>query len=116
MANHGKSLDAARLEQLSAEQLEAEIRHHNHLYWDLAAPEIADYDYDRLVERLRQLRPDSPVLDEMGPADVGQLGEEVVHERPMLSLDKCYTGEDLEAWAAKFDGEVMVTPKLDGIA
>jgi DNA ligase (NAD+) len=34
----------------------------------------------------------------------------------MLSLDKCYTPEDLAAWTATFEGDVVVTPKFDGIA
>jgi DNA ligase (NAD+) len=102
------------LRAMSAGELEAAVRHHNQLYWDKAKPEISDYEYDRLVNRLRELRPDSPVLDELGPA--AEPGAEVVHERPMLSLDKCYNDEDLHAWAEKFEGEVLVMPKMDGIA
>jgi DNA ligase (NAD+) len=100
----------------SIEELEAEIRHHNHLYWDQNAPEISDYDYDRLVRRLQELAPGSPVLQELGPSEVGRIGETVTHEAPMLSLDKCYDDADLISWASKFKGDVMVTPKMDGIA
>jgi DNA ligase (NAD+) len=101
---------------LSIEELEARIRHHNHLYWDLAQPEISDYDFDRLVSRLKALQPASAVLSEMGPTPGGRAGTEVVHAAPMLSLDKCYADEDLNDWAAKLEGEVMVMPKMDGIA
>lgn len=104
------------LHGMGVEQLEAEVRHHNRLYWDLNQPEISDYDYDRLVRRLQELAPDSPVLSAMGPSDVGRIGAAVTHSSPMLSLDKCYADEDLHAWAAKFEGDVVVTPKMDGIA
>jgi DNA ligase (NAD+) len=98
-------------------KLEAEIRHHNHLYWDDHAPEISDYDYDALVTKLKKLAPDSPVLVELGPsAAPGTLGAEFRHKERMLSLDKCYTPEDLASWAGTFEGDVVVTPKFDGIA
>ena len=105
-----------RLKEMSAPELEAELRHHNHLYWDLNQPEIADYDYDRLVNRLRAVRPDSPVLEEMGPTEAAAALPEVRHEAPMLSLDKCYADAELESWAEKLEGEVLVMPKMDGIA
>ena len=60
---------------MSVAQLEAELRRHNHLYWDLNQPELEDTDYDLLVQRLRQLAPESPALDELGPTEVGRIGE-----------------------------------------
>ncbi len=124
------------LAAMDADQLERALRRHNHLYWDLDRPEIHDVDYDRLVERLRALRPESPALEEMGPSGVGLIGDAVVHASPMLSLDKCYayqeedsTKQSLFSWAftshradgevsysPRFQGDVVVTPKMDGIA
>lgn len=98
------------------EQLEAEIRHHNKLYWDDAAPEIADQDYDKLVRRLKELAPGSPVLAAMGPSDPPELGSSVMHAEPMLSLDKCYEAAELAEWAATFEGGAVAMPKFDGIA
>ncbi len=95
--------------------LEAKIRHHNQLYWDNNAPEISDYDYDALVRRLRELAPDSPVLEAMGPSRAA-LGTPFRHREAMLSLDKCYSPEELADWTASFEGEVVGTPKFDGIA
>ncbi len=111
-----KTYSEEQLQALSAPQLEAEVRHHNQLYWDKNAPEISDYDYDRLVNRLKALRPDSTVLDELGPSEEAPAGASVTHAAPMLSLDKCYSDDDLHSWAEKFQGEVMVMPKMDGIA
>ena len=34
----------------------------------------------------------------------------------MLSLDKCYSDEELQEWAASIEGDVVVMPKYDGIA
>ena len=96
-------------------RLEAEIAGHNRRYWDDQAPSISDYDYDRLVERLRALAPESPVLRAMGPT-IGALGAPVEHLASMLSLDKTYDEDSLQKWAAKFEGELVMTPKIDGLA
>ncbi|MBK8481715.1 MAG: NAD-dependent DNA ligase LigA [Proteobacteria bacterium] len=100
----------------SLAELEAAVRQHNHRYWDLAAPTISDYDFDRLVQELARRAPDAPILRELGPSPAGRHGAEVQHRSPMLSLDKCYDDRALEAWVAKFEGEILATPKLDGIA
>lgn len=105
----------ANLETLSVEVLAQQIAHHNQRYWDDDKPEISDYDYDRLVRRLRELAPTHPVLDAMGPS-MGALGNPVRHREPMLSLDKCYTDDDLEHWLSSFAGDVVAMPKLDGVA
>lgn len=96
--------------------LEAQIRHHNHLYWDKAAPEISDYEFDKLVRRLQELAPDSPVLQEMGPQAPREMGAEFRHKAPMLSLDKCYSDDELAKWADSFSGDVAAMPKYDGVA
>ncbi|PID38153.1 MAG: hypothetical protein CSA65_08690 [Proteobacteria bacterium] len=106
----------AQLAEMSVEALEAEIRHHNQRYWDDDAPEISDYDYDRLVRELEARAPDSPALVELGASVSGRYGEQVTHQRPMLSLGKCYEDVELETWATKFEGLVVVTPKMDGVA
>lgn len=95
-------------------ELEQSIRRHNKLYFVKQSPEIPDYEFDRLVVRLRKLKPDSPVLQEI-PSDVAG-GVKVTHRSPMLSLDKCYTDEDLEDWAKKLTGDIVATPKIDGCA
>jgi len=40
------------LDTLDVDALAALVKHHNHRYWDLADPEISDYDFDRLVNAL----------------------------------------------------------------
>jgi DNA ligase (NAD+) len=98
-----------------AARLAAAIREHNARYWDENAPTISDYDFDRLVEALRALDPEAPVLTALGPSP-GALGDPVEHVRPMLSLDKAYDEASLHKWAAKFEGDLVMTPKVDGLA
>jgi len=107
------------LADLTTAELEALVRRHDHLYWDLNAPEISDYDYDRLVRRLTELDPRSPLLSRVGgggEAARERLGAKVEHPVPMLSLDKAYTEAEVDAWAADFEGDVVGSPKIDGMA
>jgi DNA ligase (NAD+) len=100
----------------NAERLENELLEHNKHYWDEHNAIISDYDYDRLLERLREVAPKSKVLDELGPQSIGEVGETVLHAAPMLSLEKCYNEPDLLKWSAKFEGPVIMSPKIDGLA
>jgi len=109
-----------QLDTLDTAKLEALVRHHNHRYWDLDAPEISDTDFDRLIEALRRSRPDSPVLEALGPT---QFRAEVSHRAPMLSLGKAYTKEGVWAFVVtpktqkrKINGALVISPKIDGVA
>lgn len=106
----------ANLEGWSVAELEVAVRHHNDRYWKEDAPEISDYDYDRLVEALRTRAPQSPVLNELGGDSPDRFGAPVQHHFPMLSLDKAYDEDALQKWSAKFEGELVMTPKVDGVA
>jgi len=44
------------------EDLRAQIRHHDYLYYVLDSPEISDFDYDRLFRRLEELEQAHPEL------------------------------------------------------
>ncbi len=102
-------------EKMSVAELEAEVRRHNRLYFAENRPEIPDTEFDRLVEILREKAPGSPALTEI-PSDVGATGVKVRHETPMLSLDKCYDEKAIDDWAAKFEGDAIASPKIDGVA
>lgn len=122
----------ARLHELSRDELVEIITRANAEYWDQHAATLPDPLYDRLVERLRKLDPTAEILDNMGPqkpsgptleADRAveippeqRFGAAVRHARPMLSLDKAYSAEEVKSWASKFEGDMIVMPKLDGIA
>lgn len=96
-------------------ELERLVRHHNHLYFVEKRPQISDYEFDRLVGELRQRKPGSKALAEIG-SDLTEASEKVRHETLMLSLDKAYDEKTMENWASKFEGDVVASPKIDGCA
>jgi DNA ligase (NAD+) len=83
---------------------------------------VADADYDALEDELRSLiaehpdlTPDPNPLDQVG-APVA-LHAPVRHSRPMLSLEKATTPEQVAAFFDRFPGQpVVVMPKLDGVS
>ena len=87
-----------------ADELRAELRRHEHLYYVLDAPEISDAEYDALMNELKRieaahpelLTPDSPTQRVGGKPAEGF--KKVRHSRPMLCLDNAYSAEELAAW------------------
>jgi DNA ligase (NAD+) len=75
-------------------QLAAEIRRHDHAYYDIGRQEISDREYDLLFKELQQLEKGFPdlVTPESPTQRVGGAPSEkfarVKHLVPMLSLDK----------------------------
>ena len=100
----------------SISELEALITRHNYLYWQ-QQPKISDTEYDLLVEQLRSLHPTSNVLNHLG-FNFDEVGTKVQHQKPMLSLDKCYNEVDLFKWTAKnpIRSSWVMMPKIDGMA
>lgn len=95
------------------------IAYHNERYWRDGRPEISDDEYDALIRELKSLDPDHPLLSSVeAPAVAGE--GKVVHEKPMLSLDKAYSLEEVLDWVGKFarntGEELLVQPKYDGIS
>ncbi len=84
--------------------LRDELRHHEHLYYVLDAPELTDAQYDALMSRLKKLEAEHPDLvtaDSPTQRVGGKPREGFVktpHSRPMLSLDNAYNEEELRAW------------------
>jgi len=85
-------------------------------------PRVADADYDALEDELRGLvaehpglAPDPNPLERVGAPAV--LHAPVRHSRPMLSLEKASTPEQVVAFFDRFPGQpVVVMPKLDGLS
>lgn len=112
-----------------AAELRRVINYHNHRYYVLDAPELADVEYDRLMQELQGLErahpelitPDSPT-QRVGAAPLKEFGA-VRHGLPMLSLDNAFSEEDL----IEFDRRIrerleqesvtyVAEPKLDGLS
>ncbi|OFV94977.1 MAG: DNA ligase (NAD(+)) LigA [Acidobacteria bacterium RIFCSPLOWO2_02_FULL_61_28] len=83
------------------EELRELIRHHEHRYFVLDAPEISDAEFDQLMERLKKLEAENPSLitpDSPTQRVGGKPREGVVqarHSVPMMSLDNTYSEDDL---------------------
>jgi DNA ligase (NAD+) len=85
-------------------------------------PLVADADYDALEDELRallaehpEITPDPNPLEQVGATAV--LHAPVRHSRPMLSLQKSNTPEQVAEFFARFPGQpVVVMPKLDGLS
>lgn len=122
------STSAAAL-QAQAETLRAEIRHHDALYYEQATTEISDAEYDRLVQRLKELETAHPELvtadsptQKVGGAPIEGFVT-VEHRVPMLSVDNTFTEAELAEFGkrvVKLIGpdpiEWIVEYKVDGVA
>lgn len=94
------------------------IKKHREEYWN-GNPSISDAQYDALIESLRYIDPMHPLLTNVETG--GNIkGSEVVHKKPMLSLEKVYSKETLKAWmikVARSDNEMfLIQPKYDGVS
>ena len=104
----------AKLDKMSVPELAAEIDLHNRLYNE-GNPVISDPLYDRLVERLRALAPNHPMLNQLTSPDIETTGK-VFHQIPMLSLSKAYTVNEVMDFLAKYAADFIGSPKIDGLA
>ncbi len=83
-------------------QLRGLLDHHNHLYYVMSQPEISDFEYDRLMQELKDLEERHPEMaDPNSPSqrvgsDTDSTFIQVKHMYPMLSLDNAYTREEIE--------------------
>src|SRR4026209_2129096 len=108
--------------------LRAEIDRHNDLYYQQAAPEISDFEFDQLLERLKALEsehpefvtPDSPTQRIGGKADSLR---PFVHTVPLMSLDNSYDVGALKAFTERCDKlaegrklECVAELKIDGLS
>src|SRR6476660_908525 len=109
-------------------KLRAEIEHHNELYYQQNAPEISDYEFDQLLERLKRLEaehpalitPDSPTQRVGGKADSLR---PFTHTVPLMSLDNSYSLDDLRAFTERCERlaegrkvEYVAELKIDGLS
>ncbi len=112
--------------------LSKDIAYHDFLYFNKAAPEIPDYDYDQLVKRNKDIeqafphlkRVDSPSL-RVGATPSPEF-QKVRHSVPMLSLDNAFSFDDVISFlsrAKRFlnmpeDTEIpfLAEPKIDGLS
>jgi DNA ligase (NAD+) len=115
--------------QQEIQRLREEIRTHDRKYYVENQPEISDLEYDRLIQRLKDLEtqhpelitPDSPT-QRIGDQPIAGLTQ-VPHRVPMLSIENTYNPQELREFAARtnrlLEGkpiEWVVELKIDGAA
>jgi DNA ligase (NAD+) len=111
------------------EELRADLRHHEHLYYVLDAPKISDAEYDKRMNELKKLEAAHPELittDSPTQRVGGKPAEgfaKAAHSRAMLSLDNAYNEEELRDWdrrvhelAGNLPVEYTAELKLDGLS
>ncbi|MGI9326632.1 MAG: NAD-dependent DNA ligase LigA [Pseudomonadales bacterium] len=117
-----------------AQKLRTQIDHHNRLYHVLDAPELTDAQYDALFDELQSLESQHPDLisDDSPTQRVGGAAlpgfASIQHPRPMLSLEKCTSADELNAWMRRVQDRLQTDaadhaspaftcePKIDGVA
>lgn len=104
------SLVKTKKPNLSIESLVSDIIHHRQQY-SVGQPEISDQEYDQLEQRLAQLSPNHPLLNQVGAVPAANL-EKAAHQTPMLSLRKVYSIDELDSW--RNSNPVVATFKIDG--
>jgi DNA ligase (NAD+) len=83
------------------QKLRTSIKYHEKKYYVDSDPQISDYEFDTLVKELEKLEKQFPELitPESPTQRVGEQPvtgfESVEHRTPMLSLDNCYSIEEL---------------------
>ena len=111
------------------QQLREEIRKHDRLYYEEAAPIISDREYDRLYSDLVDLEAEFPdlVTPDSPTQRVGgkplKAFEQVAHLIPMLSLDNTYSEDEVKNFYNRIQRllpnekiPVVIEPKVDGVA
>ena len=104
------------------------ITYHSKRYYENDAPEISDFEYDKLFEELKALENENPqYYSETSPTQrVGGKAldkfEKVRHQVKMASLTDVFSYDELRAFIRKVKEEVgedtdfSVEPKIDGLS
>lgn len=107
--------------------LRAALHHHNHKYYVENAPEISDFEFDKMMRELMDLEAEHPeYADENSPtmrvgSDRTSEFKSVRHRYPMLSLSNTYSMEELGEFVTRVENEQGQTEfvcelKFDGTA
>ncbi|MBR6940978.1 MAG: NAD-dependent DNA ligase LigA [Clostridia bacterium] len=104
------------------------INYHMDLYYNQDKSEISDYEYDNLMQQLKQaekehpewVTPDSPT-QKIGGIAKREAGVKITHDVPMLSIEDVFSKEDVIAWVDKVkslhpDCSFSVETKIDGLS
>ena len=115
--------------QIEIAHLREKIHYHEHRYYVLDDPEISDFEFDKLMQRLKDLEaahpelvtPDSPT-QRVGGAPASAFPK-VRHHARMMSLDNTYSMDELRDFdrrvrelSGRDKVEYVAELKLDGLS
>lgn len=110
------------------DRLRVEIEYHNKKYYDEDEPEISDYEYDKLTQRLKKLEKEHPeyVSNDSPTRKVGghskNIFTQVTHDVQMQSLQDVFSFDDVKDFVFKMQREYgeniefTVETKIDGLS
>lgn len=109
--------------------MRSELHRHNHNYYVLNAPEISDFEFDRLMRELQELEAQHPeCYDPMSPtmrvgSDLSNEFVQVAHKYPMLSLGNTYSFDEVRDFYSRVQKslggesfELCCEIKYDGVS
>ena len=113
--------------QKEMQELTQVLNEANHKYYVLDAPDMPDYEYDRLLRRLEELEAQYPAFaSPLSPTKrVGGEAldrfEKYTHEVPLESLQDVFSAEEVEEFDRRLrqsapDAVYSVEPKVDGLS
>lgn len=109
------------------DELRRTVAYHAKRYYVDDAPEISDFEYDRLFRELQELEASHPEFDSptsptkrVGGAVLDKF-EKFNHVYPLRSLQDVFSFDELRAFTARVrevfpDAEFSVEPKIDGLS
>ena len=103
------------------------LNYHAERYYNQDEPEISDFEYDQLNNKLKQIEKDHPdwVVPESPSKRVGWKAEKgvlVKHNVPMLSLQDVFSREEVDEFVNSMkedfgdEAEFLVETKIDGLS
>ncbi|MCR5195198.1 MAG: NAD-dependent DNA ligase LigA [Pseudobutyrivibrio sp.] len=105
-----------------------EIDYHMDRYYNQNEPEISDFEYDQLMQKLKAAEAEHPEWvtsdspsQKIGGVAMREAGVKVTHDVPMLSIEDVFNKEDVVAWVEKVkavhaDARFSVEAKIDGLS
>lgn len=108
------------------DKLLKEVAYHNNKYYNEDSPEISDYDYDMLMQKVKKIEKQHPeFVTKASPTQkvVGKVKKgfsKVNHEVPMQSLADVFDYSEIKSFMQKvndeYDTGYVVETKIDGLS
>ena len=133
MVSHTKEETKMQIEEADRQikELREKLEYYASKYYDEDAPEITDYEYDMMMNRLKALEKEFPELiteDSLTQKVGGHVKEgfkQVTHEVPLQSLQDVFSYEELQEFDEKMQKQAkeeneklsyIVETKIDGLS